>query len=67
MRGRWRSLIIRVLVATFVAWIIAVAPMPRFPSQSWFAHIQVPIAIFLLICYIGKLMIDTFFYDRYKP
>ena len=28
--------------------------------------LQVPIAVFSLICYMGKLLIDTFFYDHYK-
>jgi hypothetical protein len=41
-------------------------PLPRLTSQQWFAYIQVPLIIFLLVCYIGKLLIDTFFYNHYK-
>lgn len=67
MRGRWRSLIVRALIATVIAWILATAPLPGFLPRTWFVQIQVAIVAFLLICYIGKLMIDTFFYDHYKP
>lgn len=69
MGRRWRSLAIRVVIATLVAWILATAPipLPRIAPQSWFAFVQVPIVIFGFICYIGKLMIDTFFYNHYKP
>lgn len=66
MRGRWRSFVIRSLMAALVAWIVASVPLPAIAPHIWFAFVQVPIAIFLLICYIGKLMLDTFFYDRYK-
>jgi hypothetical protein len=64
---RWRSLIGRVVVAVVVAWIIATMPLPRVAPQTWVAYFQVPVAIFLFICYIGKLLIDTFFYNHYQP
>ncbi len=67
MKERWRSLIVRVVAASIVAWVLATAPLPRFAPQTWFAYFQVPLAIFLLICYVGKLLIDTFFYNRYQP
>jgi hypothetical protein len=67
MRSSWRSLILRVLIATLVAWILATVPLPHLAPQIWFAYVQVPVVIFGLICYIGKLMIDTFFYDHYEP
>ena len=66
-RGRWRALIARVVVATLIAWILATAPMPVIPFYKWVAYVQVPVVIFLLICYIGKLLVDTFFYNHYKP
>ena len=66
MSSRWRSLAIRVVIATFLAWIFATAPLPQIAPQTWFAFIQVPFAIFTFICYIGKLMFDTLFYDHYK-
>ncbi len=67
MTARWRNLIIRVAIATFVAWIIATVPIPQIPAHIWFAYFQVPAAIFLFICYVGKLLIDTFFYNHYRP
>ncbi len=64
---RWRPLIVRSLIATIVAWVLATAPLPAMTAQTWIAYVQVPIVIFLLICYLGKLLIDTFFYDHYHP
>lgn len=67
VQKRWRSLLLRVFIAILIAWVLATVPIPRMAPHTWFAYVQVPIVIFLLICYIGKLMIDTFFYDRYNP
>ena len=67
MKHRWRSVIVRALIATLIAWALATAPFPAIPGYKWFAYVQVPIVVFLLICYIGKLLIDTFYYDRYRP
>ncbi len=67
MRRHWRSIIGRVIAATLVAWVIASAPLPRVASETWVAYVQVPVVIFLLICYLGKLLIDTFFYNHYEP
>jgi hypothetical protein len=66
MASRLQSFIIRLFIATLIAWILATVPLPRLTSQQWFAYIQVPLIIFLLVCYIGKLLIDTFFYNHYK-
>ena len=66
MNKRWRSLIVRVLIAALIAWALASAPLPVIPAYKWFAYVQVPIIIFLLICYIGKLLIDTLFYNHYQ-
>ncbi len=67
MSKHWRILILRVTIATIVAWIIATVPIPQVAPYLWFAYFQVPIAIFVLICYLGKLLIDTLFYDHYHP
>ncbi len=64
---RWRILFLRVIAATAVAWVIATVPLPQVAPYMWFAYVQVPVAIFLLICYLGKLLIDTLFYDHYRP
>lgn len=67
MATRLRSSAIRLLIATLIAWMLAVIPVPAFAPQTWFAFVQVPVVIFFLICYIGKLIIDTFYYDHYQP
>jgi hypothetical protein len=67
MRRRLQSLAIRVIIATLVAWVFATMPLPAIAPERVVAFVQVPIVIFILICYIGKLLIDTFFYDHYQP
>jgi hypothetical protein len=66
MPDRLGAFLLRLFIATLIAWILATVPLPRLTSQQWFAYIQVPLIIFLLVCYIGKLLIDTFFYNHYK-
>lgn len=63
---RWRSLLVRIVIALLIAWVLATVPLPRISTQTWVAYVQVPIVIFLLICYLGKLLIDTLFYDHYN-
>lgn len=67
MGRQWRSLAIRVVIAALLAWILATVPLPQLAPQTWVAFVQVPVVVFFLICYIGKLLIDTLFYDHYKP
>ena len=28
---------------------------------------QLPVIMLILLCYLGKLLIDTLFYDRFRP
>lgn len=56
---------IRALAATLALWLLVSFPIPLLPSQ-YFVLIQVPIGIFAFLIYIGKLLCDTFFYDRYS-
>ncbi len=65
--AHWRVLIVRSLIAGIVAWVLATVPVPNVAPYNWVAYVQVPIVIFMLICYIGKLLIDTFFYNHYQP
>lgn len=66
MWRRWKPLAIRVVIATMVAWFVATMPLPAIAPQKLVAFVQVPIVVFVFICYIGKLFIDTLFYDHYK-
>ncbi len=65
MRARWRSFLLRLFIAILIAWVLASVPIPRIAPRTWFAYVQVPLVVFLLVCYTGKLLIDTFYYDRY--
>lgn len=67
MRQRVQTLIVRSIIASLIAWILTSVPLAEIAPRTWFAFVQVPIVIFLLICYIGKLLIDTFFYNHYQP
>ena len=67
MKTRWRSLLARALIATLIAWVLGTLPLPAIPGYKWFAYVQVPVLVFLLICYIGKLLIDTFYQDGHYP
>ncbi len=54
----------RALLATLVLWLAASVPVPLITSQL-FQALRTPVAILIFIIYIGKLLIDTFFYDHY--
>ncbi len=58
-------LVPRALVATFVLWLVVVLPLPPI-NAGFLLAVRVPLAIFLFIVYIGVLLYDTFFYDRYQ-
>ncbi len=60
------QLLVRVLLATAVAVIIMFLPPPASWPQ-WVVEAQIPAIIFLLVCYIGKLLYDTLFFDHYQP
>lgn len=55
---------IRALAATLILWILVSVPFPLLPAQ-YFVLIQIPVSIFAFLVYLGKLLFDTFFYDRY--
>lgn len=67
MRDRLKILFVRSCIASLIAWLLTTVPLGEIAPRTWFAFVQVPIVIFFLICYIGKLLIDTFFYDHYQP
>jgi hypothetical protein len=63
--GRYLGALFRLIIACALTWLFYVIPPESFPGpfQNW----KNPIIIFLLVCYIGKTMLDTFFYDHYQP
>ena len=54
---------VRVMVAAALLWMIATIPLPALDWQLVVA-VRVPIAIFVFIVYVGKVLYDTFFYER---
>lgn len=64
MSDKLRRFLKHLLIAVALAIVIALAPLPVW-TPKWFAYVQVPIVMFFLVCYMGKLLLDTFFYDRH--
>ncbi len=68
---RWRAFIshlARVIARAVLAAIILVLALalPLPPNMPWLFHmVYVPLAILSFIIYIGKLLIDTLFFDHY--
>ncbi len=65
MTRRLNHIFKHLVAATLVAAVIAFVPLP-FWTPRWLAYVQVPVVVFLLICYMGKTVLDTFFYNRYS-
>ncbi len=63
---RWQSAVGKALAALALAMVCAVLPLAEW-APLWFLKIQLPITSFVLVCYLGKLLYDTFFYDHYWP
>lgn len=61
----WLALALKVAVAFGLAWLFIVLPAGELPTplQTW----KNPVIIFGLVCFIGKTLLDTFFYDHYQP
>jgi len=62
-KRKWRKFIERLLLAIAVAFLVAVTPLPVW-TPDWFLYWQVPAVIFLFICYVGKLLIDTIVFPK---
>jgi len=59
---KWQRLFQRVIIAAAVAFLIAVVPLPLW-TPKWFLYWQVPAVVFIFVCYLGKLIIDTIVYS----
>ena len=56
----------RIVLATLLALAAMLLPAPA-GAPSWLASALPALAVFLLVCYIGKLLYDTLFYDHFRP
>ena len=63
-RRRWSRFFGRFTVGILLAFIAVVAPCPAW-SPDIFTWWQVPIVVLALILYMGVLLFDTLFFDRY--
>lgn len=61
--SRKRNFALRVLVALLVALTAMLIPLPVWAPQR-VVWVQIPVTVFLLVCYLGKLLYDTLFYER---
>ncbi len=62
-KGKWRRFFERALLAAAIAFVIAVAPLPVW-TPNWFLRWQVPATMAVLVCLLGKLLIDTILFPR---
>lgn len=49
-----------------MALLCAIAPLAAVVPIG-IVQAQVPVIMLILLCYLGKLLIDTLFYDRFRP
>lgn len=64
-RRNWRTFIERFLLAGAITFLVTVAPLPVW-TPAWFLYWQVPVAVLIFVCYIGKLLIDTILFPPKK-
>ncbi len=63
---RWGRFLIRASIALAVAFVLMSVPWV-IAVPIWWAYIVVPVVVFGTICYLGKTLYDTLFYDHYWP
>jgi hypothetical protein len=61
----WLAVLLKVGAAFGLTWLFYSLPAGALPTplQTW----KNPVIIFCLVCFIGKTLLDTFFYDHYQP
>ena len=64
-RGRLGRLLVELALGTVLALFLLLVPL------AWLgplvAALQVPLAVVMIVCLLGKLLYDTLFYDHYRP
>jgi hypothetical protein len=61
---RWVIALGRAVLAASVVFVLAHVSLPALTPQ-WIVFGQVPILVLVLVLYVGKLLYDTMFFDRY--
>lgn len=62
--GRWQRFLKRSTLGILLAVVAIFAPCAAW-TPDVFAQWQAPIAVFALVIYLGVVLFDTLFYDRY--
>ncbi len=62
----WKRLLLRMAAAILFGAICATMPLADW-APHWVGRLQMPLAIFAVIAYVGKLLYDTLFFDHFQP
>jgi hypothetical protein len=63
--ARLLRLLLKAGVAALLAGLCAIAPLSTW-APHWLSQVQGAVAILALLCYLGKLLYDTLFFDHYR-
>ncbi len=63
---RVRAFLWRAVAALLVGILLMLLPLPL-PAHPRAELVKNGVVVFLLVTYLGKLLYDTLFYDRYWP
>lgn len=66
VKARILAAVVKAAFAILLAMICAVLPLYEW-APVWFISVQLPVTSLVLVCYLGKLLYDTLFYDHYRP
>lgn len=66
LKSRLKKAIPRALTALAIGLLFILLPLPL-ETRSQYQLIKDGVVAFLLVVYLGKLLFDTLFYDRYWP
>ena len=66
LKSRLKKAIPRALTALAIGFLFILLPLPL-ETKRQYQLIKDGVVAFLLVVYLGKLLFDTLFYDRYWP
>ncbi len=66
VKRRFVVALLKSALAILLASACAVLPLAEW-APIWMVQVQVPLTGLLLVCYLGKLLYDTLFYDHFWP
>ena len=66
LKRRFAVALAKSAFAILLASACAIIPLAEW-APIWLTQVQAPLTGLVLICYLGKLLYDTLFYDHYRP